>query len=383
MPFKMAGMKTNLVALATLLALGGFLLAQDEQPRTWTSSDGKKLEGTLEDFDGDQVQLRTERGVFKFAISRLSEADQKYIKDWAANAPLKVGEFPDFVEVPLDLEVETVSEDGPFVYRSPHFEFHAPERLSKSVVRDFSRIFEATYEVIKALPVGFDPQPRDDGYFRTELYGSMADYYSAGGLQGSAGVYMPREDKIMIPLTQLGVKKVGERWIMDPDADSGTLNHEITHQVTRRWLGPWPVWFIEGLADYVEAMRYNKGKYTLNNMAGRIEEAIMTYPVTDKTFPMVGVEQLLTIDHRTWNAMVGAGQGTMNYRSASVMVFYFMHLDGDGDGRAVAEYMRALAKGENPGEALQKCLIRDRDFAALQEEVYDKVRKAGIRIEFP
>ena len=87
-------------SLLILMALGSLLGAvySQEKSRTWTSSDGKQIEGTLEGVDGDTVKLRTSRGVFPLPITRLSEPDQKYIAEWKANAPLTIGAWPEGVE---------------------------------------------------------------------------------------------------------------------------------------------------------------------------------------------------------------------------------------------------------------------------------------------
>ncbi|MEM1294241.1 MAG: hypothetical protein AAGH89_02680 [Verrucomicrobiota bacterium] len=356
-----------------------------EGPRSWTSSDGKAIQGQLEDFDGSTVQLRTTRGVFKFPADRLSAMDQRLLRRWVENRPVQVGDWPDFVEAPDDMEIEFVDggvEGWEFVYRSPHFEFRTTTRLSISVVREFARIFEATFEVVKALPVGFNPQPREGGYFLTELYETRNAYYAAGGPAGSGGVFMGGANKIMIPLPNLGVKQVGNRWILESGADSTTLQHEITHQVTYRWLSQWPVWFIEGLAEYVSSARYNKGRYTLKNMAGNVEDSIMAYPVDGNSFPMVPIETLMTMDHGTWGAALTGGGATYNYRSSNALMFYFLHLDGEGDGSGVATFLHALNQGVPSRTALAEHLVRGRDFAALSEEVDSKLKQSGIRIEY-
>lgn len=354
-------------------------------PREWTSTDGKKIQGQLENFDGNEVQLRTVRGVFKFAADRLSPLDQRLLRRWVEQSPVRVGKWPDFVEAP-DMEITEVKEEvegWPFIYRSTHFEFRSSSRrLSTSVVREFARVFEATFELVKALPVGFDPQPPKTGFFLTELYETEAAYLGAGGMEGSAGCFVPSGNKIMVPLPNLGVKQVGNRWILEGDKDSGTLNHEITHQVTQKWHRNWPTWFNEGISEYVEGVRYNKGRYSLKDVSGDVRDHIMTYPVQGSTFPMVPLEKLMTIDGDAWAEALANKTAAYNYRSAHVLMYYFLHLDGKGDGSSVASYLRALNQGEEPQKALSEHLLRGRDYPTLSKEVVDKLRGAGIRIEF-
>ncbi|MEO0447476.1 MAG: hypothetical protein AAF191_15495, partial [Verrucomicrobiota bacterium] len=226
-------MKLRLFLISLLLQ--GFVSAQ-ETPRSWTSSDGKSLTGTLEGVAGEEVQLRTSRGVFRVPLTRLSQEDQDYVASWQKNAPLEIAPWPDQVEV-KDLEIAEFSDGEEFVYHSPHFEFRlqAQDRLETSVVKEFARIFEATYEGVAALPVGFEPMPAGDNRFLTILHPSMSAYIAAGGVPGSGGMYSWRSrngefvsGQVSVPLTSLGVKQVGSRYIIDHDRDSGTLVHEIT-----------------------------------------------------------------------------------------------------------------------------------------------------------
>ncbi len=383
-------MKSRFLSLLWVLLVPAGLSGQEQALRTWTSSDGKALEAVLVDADGETVALKTAKGMFKLPLARLSEADRTYIAEWRAGAPLKVGPWPDKVEISGDLGIEETGTDGQFTYHSPHFEFRSPTRLSKSVVREFARLFEATYEGVKALPVGFDPiPPKEGGRFLTHLYATREDYYAAGGMQGSGGMFSWRgrgreflSGEIKVPLTSLGVEQVGNRYIIDQDKDSGTMVHEITHQVAVLWsvFGA-PTWFTEGLAEYMEAAPYSKGTMRFTNMTGAVEKSVMEYS-RDKEFRMLPVERLMTITSQEWANDLTSGNAGRNYRSANVLMTYFLHLDDPGNGEPVANYLRALREGDDPREAAAKHLLRGRDFTALAEDVRAKWRKVGFRLEY-
>jgi len=377
----------------------GTVHGADQPMRTWTSADGKQIEASLVDADGETVALRTAKGMFKLPLSRFSGADQTYVKDWRAGAapggaggakPGTIGPWPDKVEVPGDLAIEEKEADGEFIYFSPHFEFRAPTRLSKSVVREFARLFEATYEGVKALPVGLDPiPPKEGGHFLTRLYDTREAYYAAGGIQGSGGMFSWRgrgrefvSGEIKVPLTSLGVEQVGNRYIVDQDKDSGTMVHEITHQVAVMW-GVYgaPTWFTEGLAEYMEAAPYSKGTMRFTNMTGAVEKSVMEYS-RDREFRMVPVEKLMTISSAEWAQALVSGDAGKNYRSANALMTYFLHLDGPGNGEPVARYLGALREGADPREAAAEHLLRGRDFPTLSEEVRSKWRQAGFRLEY-
>jgi len=380
----------SLLPALTALALVASLAAQESKPRTWTSSDGKTIDAVLVDADAQTVELKTATGVFKLPVARFSAADQVYIAEWRGQAPLKIGAWPDKVEIAGELAIEEKPEGGEFNYFSPHFQFHSPTRLSKSVVREFARLFEATYEGVKALPVGFDPiPPSDGGHFLTKLFSTREDYYAAGGIPGSGGMFSWRSQgrkfvsgSISVPLTSLGVEQVGNRYIIDPDKDSGTLVHEITHQVAVMW-GVYgaPVWFVEGLAEYMEAAPYSKGTMRFTNMTGSVEKSVMENS-SGSEFRMLPVESLMNLSREQWADALENGDAGKNYKSANVLMTYFLHLDGAGNGEPVALYLRALRSGTDPREAAATHLLRGRDFPALSEEVRSKWRQSGFRLEY-
>jgi hypothetical protein len=366
------------------------LLAAEPAARIWTSADGKKIEAVLVDADAQTVALKTSSGLFKLAVSRLSDEDQAFILKWRDRAPMKMKAWPDKVEISGDLPIEEKEEGAGFIYFSPHFEFRSSQRLSKSVVREFARLFEATFEGVNALPVGIEPAPpQEGGHYLTKLYPHEEAYYAAGGVPGSGGMFSWRSQgrkfvsgSISVPLTSLGVEQVGNRYIIDPDKDSGTLVHEITHQVAVM-CGVYgaPVWFVEGLAEYMESAPYSKGTMRFANMTGYVQKAVMERTGASE-FRMAPVEQLMTMSHDEWADALTNGGASKNYQSANVLMTYFLHLDGAGDGEPVALYLRDLRAGTNPKEAAAKHLLRGRSLPSLAEDVRAKWRKSGFRLEF-
>lgn len=58
------------------------------EPRTFTDLFGRAITAELISVDGDQIRIRRDDGqTFTLATSKLTEADQKYIKDWVASQP--------------------------------------------------------------------------------------------------------------------------------------------------------------------------------------------------------------------------------------------------------------------------------------------------------
>lgn len=301
--------------------------------------------------------------------------------------PGPADDWPTSVAVEDDFEVEVVKEDadeGEFVYRTPHFEFRADARLRIALVRDFSRIFEATFTAVNALPLGLDCQPPAEGYFLTELYVDEADYFAAGGPPGSAGVFTWRGDsgKIMIPLENLGVKVVGKGFSVDYSADNATLIHEITHQVMIEWLRRLPTWFTEGMADYMAAAPYRKGRFTFTGPERAMRDFLKARRgVWDKGYRMKSLAELFQTSGAAWLS-AGGGDGIRNYASADMTVMFFMHKDGDGKAAGVRNYLAAVRAGVPEPEAADTYLVRGRSLEEIQDEMARAWRSQGLKLEF-
>ena len=73
-------MKRLVLLWVALLLAGLSKESPGEIQRVWTSSDGKKLTGTLEDQGDDWVKLRIKDKIYKLKIERLSRADKDYLE---------------------------------------------------------------------------------------------------------------------------------------------------------------------------------------------------------------------------------------------------------------------------------------------------------------
>lgn len=387
------------------------------ETRNWTSVDGRVIEATILELNGEIVRLRTSRGEFELSLDKLSTADQLFAKDWAnkmaAAKPseekgkpqamtlgnfnnLKLGEWPQYVVAELSLDqieiVESKDDDGKeqFLYRTPHFEFHSPDRLSTSVVREFARIFEATYAFVDQMPIGLAPGASENGFYKTKLYMSKDDYYSDGGMPGSGGMFTWRRrgqemsGMIKVPLSNLGVEYTGTRFIVDHKKRSTTLTHEIVHQVMMRWLASaMPVWLSEGLAEVVSSQDYNNGRFKLNSMNRSVAEEVTRGRGRDYT--MLNLERLMTITHGEWSSDLASGRGGRNYDSANILAYYFLRLDGEGNGAHLVEFLKEITSGNRGDDgklAREKHLLRERSYEQLEKDLADAWRSEGLKIEF-
>jgi len=249
---------------------------QDWNPqRNWKSTDGRALSAKL--IEADDVS-----GVFQLAdgkkttvpLERLSEEDRRFVAEWkAVSVYFAPGYLPNRS---IANTVEAGIRDGAFakegkIHETRHFRFECDAVLHAEVVRDFSRMFEATYLAVQANPLALAIADPADGKFSVRLFSQDADYFAAGGDASAAGMYLIAERNMLVPLSSLGLVKGPRGFRKARNFDPRTLIHETTHALTHQWLNRVPLWFIEGIAEYVAAIPYEDGVMDFD----RIDEGIV------------------------------------------------------------------------------------------------------------
>ena len=63
---------------------------EGEKPRIWTSADGRKITGTLEEKGEDWVKLKIKDKVYTLKLEKLSKEDQDYLKTHKIRKPLEI-----------------------------------------------------------------------------------------------------------------------------------------------------------------------------------------------------------------------------------------------------------------------------------------------------
>ena len=394
---------TKLLALLAIwLVVGSSIRAADEF-RAWTSADGRKIEAAFVGFENGQVRIKLRNGaVSAVALDRLSAPDQEFVKQKAA-APAPSATEPSKEQpaaektwlrtVSLDEppDPEVVKEDAAakeFVYRTAHYEFQCDSKLGANVVKEFARIFEATYLVNCKLPLDLKPKPEQlRTCFLARLYTNKEDYFKAGAIPESAGTYLSSMKALIVPLDSLGVKMAGSRVVLQnsTDRDNATLIHEITHQMMNHWMDRLPVWYIEGSAEYVAIAKYERGRFNFAQMSDRVRDYLQWRGGQGKKFVMMHPAELMNVDSEQWIAAMGGSQSQQNYGSAALLAFYFYHLEGNGDGASMIAWLRDIEKATDESAvkaATAKHLVRERTPEQLEKDVKAALRKAGIDIDF-
>lgn len=355
--------------LSTVLALAPALLhaqlAPTEPVRGWKTAEGSAFQAAIASFDGTTAIFRMPNGSRAQApVAKLSAEDQQFLADWVKKQPIKFT-LPETVGVePSAIRAEIVSEDAAndkFVYRTTHFEFDSQGKFTQALLRDVGRNFEATYELVKALPWGIEPQPENDGqYFHAKLFLNRANYLEAGGPQNSGGVYMSSKAVFMVPFESIGLKVVGKSYAKDDNYESHTLVHELTHQMMHSSLGTLPQWVVEGTAEYTGNLPLHAGKFRLAAAKTGLKDYVdflkkRTVNGVPDPYPL---EKLFTITNEEWNETMARDPRTSHqlYFTSYLLVYYFMHLDGKADGQRFVRFFREVGDVRKQVQEYRKAL---------------------------
>ena len=363
---------------------------QANQERVWTSAAGTSIKAKLVECDGKVARLQTGKQQVNLMVNQLGPDDQIFIKSWMQeksatspreeSAPLK--KWPATVEVTRTPEIKTVSEDEKakkFVYQSPHYEFTAPIQLSKSVVQELAVLSEATYALLDELPVGLNLRVGETAPLKILLVEDVNEIIKLGG--SGTNEHACLNGAVVVTLENLGAEKKNGRWTFT--AHKATLwdaRLRIAEQLYCSISGALPVWFDVGFRNYVSEMRYADGRFLVSGQRGAIRDFLKREnPVP--TFLMPDLKSCMEMSVEQWNGLVHASKST-DYHSADVLlVYYFLHLDGQGDSDFAAKYVKAMAAKMPARMAQKQFLLRGRSYADLTSDVVAKFKDLGIRIE--
>ena len=372
---------------ALLLLLATTCAAQEPHP--WTDRAGRTFAAQIVACDAVRVTLDvTGRGKVVVPLASLSPADGEFARRWrleTRNAPLIdptcLAPWPgqaiaEAVEVRA---VETNAAARRFAWESAHYYIHSDLALPLGIVRDLAAVFEATREVILAVPLGLHAggeRAKD----RVWLFADAAGYSAAGGPGGSGGFFDGREMLILLP--NLGIKPGTNGLTAEHTKNLFVLKHEASHQLVRPWGWPLPTWLDEGLAECVASWPYTRGRYALQNLDSALHDYLLKWrrPPDRRALRVIAPANLMRLSGREWQAQVAAQTAYDHYNSAALLTHYFLRHDGRGDGAGLAGYIDALRRGTPPEEAEAQHLLRGRTREQLTAELQKLARRLALEV---
>jgi len=202
----------------------------------------------------------------------------------------------------------------------------------------------------------------------------------------SAGVYISRggEGDILIPLTSLGVKKVGSNYSVDYDKENTTLSHEIAHQLTDAdyYAEGSRGWFTEGMAEYIANSGYRSGKFSLEDMQKLIAR-VTAYGdngqggrALGKEFSAPDLHEFFTQSYESF-----LSNAQLSYGLSALLAYYYFHMDENKDAANIKGFLKALKEKKTPPELFEP-LLAGRTWDEMEADITKGWRSRGVRINF-
>jgi hypothetical protein len=393
-----------LESVKILLPLLFAMLPMAASARTWTNADGRTLEADFVRMAGDGAVVLLVRGKeVIYPLTNLSEEDREFCREQADPMPSKEvapaktelartadfsASLPEQVGPPTDVVVETIKEDSDSnenIYASRNFEFISDRRLTSRVVSGFAKLYEATYDAVKAMPWGAELNPENEsGRFQVRLFSKEEDFIAAGGIVGSAGT--AKGAVSLAQLRYLGVKDTGSRLILEDIEDNTLLIHELTHALRNRADRGLPTWAIEGFAEYMSSAPYQRiGRFSFKNrLADTVNYAGRKGGSRGSTFEMpMSLEEMLNAPRSEFYKMDsgGAMQGGagINYAMSLLVMTYFWDVDQGKDnarekGACIRDWLKAIQDRKPESEA-RELLLDGRTYQEIESAIVSAYRR--------
>jgi len=396
----------------------GFLSAYadasgEDTLRIWTDARGRTLSGRLLAYDRVRatIELDGERIVF-LSPGMLSQKDRQFLNHWRTADPaapwIDPANLPPWpkvtgtgkVEVAM---VENAPEADRFVYHSPNFEIVADVQLPLGTISEMATAFEATRATLLSLPLGLAAKPEitfksgrgskgiahpeathpGSSRLRVELFITPQKYALAGGPGGSGGYYSMWHRSTLISLENFGIQLKDGRLALDYGGQLFIIRHEICHQVLHDWLPVLPVWLNEGLSEYVASIPYLNGHYRFGDTKRAFIDYLnkWRYNEAPDKIPMRASSEMFEMSGEKWKAAIAIGPPIINYNSAALLTWYFIHQDDQANAAHLAAYFRALLdQPHRARQAFARHLLRDRNPTQIDSEIRAAWKLQGIEI---
>jgi hypothetical protein len=160
------------------------------------------------------------------------------------------------------------------------------------------------------------------------------------------------------------------------------LAHELTHALMEDEVKA-ASWYIEGSAEYVRLTPFTTGRYRIAENRDAIVAGVTGFGKRNDggralgkkiNMPALSAFMELPYPHFVANAQ-------FNYGVATLLTYYFYHLDGRRDAARIKAYIKALQNGEKEPEARQK-LLDGREWEQLETEFAAGMKSLGITVTF-
>jgi hypothetical protein len=216
-------------------------------------------------------------------------------------------------------------------YETPYYIIHTD--LDRNAVREARSRITSMAEMYHQRTKGF--AGRITRKLPFYLFSGVKDYYAAGGLEGSAGVFTG--DSLM---AVAGQETSGATWRI--------IQHEGFHQFVHAVIGgDIPIWVNEGLAEYFGQALYTGDGYVTGLIPPRRLARLQQWIEGEQARPL---DEVMMTSHAAWNA----GLSIINYDQAWSMVHFLAHAENGRYQPAFNGFIKSVSRGMRWEDAWRK-----------------------------
>ena len=391
-----------LIALAISIIFTSCASATAENS-IWTLKNGQKITGEIHKVQNNRAEINLVNGRrIGIDIQGFNPTSQREIQNWIASHG-GTAEYASWIECrdadflkkwpttaygpnsPTIKRILKETKPGHYVFESDHYRFISDNKLSPQLIQIFATLFETTYQYNMELPLNVPGRYRGENHkFLIYLIEKYETYLRMGGAPNSAGIYLRRNQAILVPLPALGAYKRGSKWMHKKGGENMVIVHEITHQLMEGELSS--AWFTEGSAEYIAATRYTHAAFHAHENNQRIFNYVTSKKASMAHFSrrlgsrvaMPNLKHFMNMPYAEFSHRSNANR---NYGIALLLTNYFYKIDGSGNANNIKNYIKALQRGKSKTQA-QAALLNGRSYETLQQSFAKYCAKNGLSLDF-
>ena len=221
------------------------------------------------------------------------------------------------------------------LYRSRSYAILTGKPMSVGRVDEMIKVAESVRGVLQRFPLQLLSSEAGgngtNGRDVVRIYPTTKEYAGAGGPSGTAGFFDGRSGEVIVN-HQFLIEPKGFRSNLEPRQRYRLLVHELVHQVMGERTAVLPLWFCEGLAEYLSAMQFAPGRYRFDSSTStrNIINHFRAVWLHDgrKAITIPTIESLTDLTFRTWAAdnQRNRENGYAKYAGALLLTHYQLEL---------------------------------------------------------
>lgn len=218
--------------------------------------------------------------------------------------------------------------DGLKAWHTRHFRIESDTPLAPAKVLRLSQVADGTLDAVKAHPLPFFAPPPDDRPL-VSVFGGETAYVAAGGMRGSAGLYVARRSAVLLLAGYVAPDAETAR-LFPPGHDEDIVVHELVHLTMHGVNARLPQWFIEGVAEYFACAHEGGGRFRFDRIDAAVTDHLRKrFNPRDPKIPLVAVADLVPLRSRSWFAALEKLPPDERYRAyATALLLAHYHLHG-------------------------------------------------------